>query len=1177
MCSESPDVIVYDVLLSEQEITPLMSETFGYGLIDTGCGETLAGLIWTNEYTDSLSTENKKSVKHVTHKNVSFRFGDGKVFPAIDCVELPVFIGSQRATLVVHVVDCIVPLLVSLKSIQKAEGIIDTRNDRAILFGESVPLYMTSSHHYCMPLFQYRQLAPNALRNHVNNVMFSAPSFSAKTCDKQVRKLHKQFAHPIPQKLKKLLKNAGVDDKAVFQAVDRISENCDICKRFKRPPLGPVVTFPLATSFNETVAMDIKVIQGRLVLHMIDHLTRYSSACVLRNKTKESIVKAVLEYWVRIFGSPKFHLTDNGGEFVNSEVIEYAEKFNVVILTTGAESAWSNGLCEKAHESLSLNADKIIRDTGCSLDMAIHWAVAAKNALCNVYGFAPNQLVFGKNINLPSAFSNKLPAQNPACVSKYISQTLQAIHKSREAFIQQESCERLKRALAKQTRTYSDTNFRVGDEVFYKKECDREYHGPGKVIGVDGQRCLIKHGGLYYRVHPCKMLHTSEQSKEKGPVNEEQIVDQPTDERHEAEQHEDEQHESSDDEANDNGVLSDPEFLTPPSTPFQYNPENIPEDPRNDVEANAFNQSVNTPSHPVMDVEYDPDLNDDYLRVPLFKNEKEIENPESDNKPITSEENLPRDPPKRLPRMLACLQNHNKPGTSEVLHATADSGKAVVVPDGPRFSEPKLQEIQKWKDLDAFSEVIDTGQPRISHRWVCTEKTVGSGLHLKARLCARGFEENTYELRKDSPTCQKESLRMVLCILAAKRWQLSSMDIKSAFLQGVPIDRELYMQPPKEANTDKLWLLKKCPYGLVDAGRQWFIRVKEELKRLGAKHMQQDQALFVWHDQNGISGVMVIHVDDFVYGGTEQFKSKVIGQFRKIFSIGSEQTTCMRYIGINVTQDQDGILLSTDKYCSNLTEIDTSQLGRDNKRPLTEKEITKLRQVSGQINWAVTQSRPDCGFDNCVVQNSIKNATVADIIRANKAVRKVKSQSVSLYFPSDFDLNSSRIVTFTDASHANLPDRGSQGAHVSFIIDKNGSYSVIGWKSKKIKRVVNNTLAAECLAAVESSEASIAMGTLLTEMLLPTEPIPISIMCDSKNLVDSIHSSTPVESKRLQIDVGILRCDIEQGSIDEIRWIQNGIQAANCLTKNGGSSTYLLDILRLGKKLKFCFHDGCFR
>ena len=211
-----------------------------------------------------------------------------------------------------------------------------------------------------------------------------------------------------------------------------------------------------------------------------------------------------------------------------------------------------------------------------------------------------------------------------------------------------------------------------------------------------------------------------------------------------------------------------------------------------------------------------------------------------------------------------------------------------------------------------------------------------------------------------------------------------------------------------------------------------------------------------------------------------------------------------------------------------------------------------------------------------MVQNSIKKATVADIVRANKAVRKVKGQPVSLFFPSDFDLESCRIVTFSDASHANLPDRGSQGAYVSFIVDKSGSYSVLAWRSKKIKRVVNNTLAAECLAAVDASEASIASSTLLSEMLGFQESIPISLMCDSKNLVDSIHSSTPVDSKRLQIDIGILRCDLEQHSIEEIRWVQNGIQAANCLTKNGSSSTYLLDIIRL-KNMKFSFHDGCFR
>ena len=243
----------------------------------------------------------------------------------------------------------------------------------------------------------------------------------------------------------------------------------------------------------------------------------------------------------------------------------------------------------------------------------------------------------------------------------------------------------------------------------------------------------------------------------------------------------------------------------------------------------------------------------------------------SENEVINANNKAPKKT--RQQRELDRLKGYNKPGhaEAEVLHATADSGRAVVVPDGPRFYEPKLQEIQKWKDLDTFTEVEDSGQNRISSRWVCTEKLKGQDLFLKARLCARGFEENTNELRKDSPTCQMESLRIVLCIVSAKKWNLSSLDIKSAFLQGVPIDRELYMKPPNEAESTKLWLLKKCPYGLADAGRQWFIRVRDELKKLGGKHMVQDQAVFVWHCDCEISGIMVIHVDDFVYGGGSWF------------------------------------------------------------------------------------------------------------------------------------------------------------------------------------------------------------------------------------------------------------------------------------------------------------------
>ena len=119
--------------------------------------------------------------------------------------------------------------------------------------------------------------------------------------------------------------------------------------------------------------------------------------------------------------------------------------------------------------------------------------------------------------------------------------------------------------------------------------------------------------------------------------------------------------------------------------------------------------------------------------------------------------------------------------------------------DGLRFKAEKFDEILKWKDMGAYEEVDDTGQPRIPCRWVCTEKMKGDTVQRKARLCARSYEEVNNQVKRDSPTYQKESLRLLLCILSAQQWTLHSMDIKSAYLQGVPLDRELYMTPPKEA------------------------------------------------------------------------------------------------------------------------------------------------------------------------------------------------------------------------------------------------------------------------------------------------------------------------------------------------------------------------------------------
>ena len=43
---------------------------------------------------------------------------------------------------------------------------------------------------------------------------------------------------------------------------------------------------------------------------------------------------------------------------------------------------------------------KTLVDTKFDLETVLAWAISAKNSLESFYGFSPNQLVFGRNLNL---------------------------------------------------------------------------------------------------------------------------------------------------------------------------------------------------------------------------------------------------------------------------------------------------------------------------------------------------------------------------------------------------------------------------------------------------------------------------------------------------------------------------------------------------------------------------------------------------------------------------------------------------------------------------------------------------------------------------------------------------------------------------------------------------------
>ena len=162
----------------------------------------------------------------------------------------------------------------------------------------------------------------------------------------------------------------------------------------------------------------------------------------------------------------------------------------------------------------------------------------------------------------------------------------------------------------------------------------------------------------------------------------------------------------------------------------------------------------------------------------------------------------------------------------------------VVVNDILQFqvdeetTKAKERELGSWVDKGVFEEVADNGQHCMTTKWVIKPKVIDGKQSVKARLCARGFEE-TQDFRTDSPTCTRESIR-----IASNSWTLNSIDIKTAFLQGKQINRTVYIRPPKEAQTKMIWCLRKCIYGLADAPRQWYLRVREEFMKLGCKAKQ---------------------------------------------------------------------------------------------------------------------------------------------------------------------------------------------------------------------------------------------------------------------------------------------------------------------------------------------------
>ncbi|CAC5411359.1 unnamed protein product [Mytilus coruscus] len=290
-----------------------------------------------------------------------------------------------------------------------------------------------------------------------------------------------------------------------------------------------------------------------------------------------------------------------------------------------------------------------------------------------------------------------------------------------------------------------------------------------------------------------------------------------------------------------------------------------------------------------------------------------------------------------------------------------------------------------------------------------------------------------------------------------------------------------------------------------------------------------------------------MHVDDFLWAGSEHFKKQVICHLRDKFDCGKELDSSFRNIGLNIQHECNDIYLQQHDYTDELKQVDRA-------------DIKKYPEIVGQLHWIATQSRPDV-LD---LSTSIQLSEAKTQSKLNKVIRKAKNNSYRNKYPNLECLKNIELILYTDASYANLSDRvSSAGGYVIFLRGQNGKNCLISWSSKKIRQVVKITLA---LSLVEGLDACYFLRSILQEMikLNAEESIPIKCFTDNKSLCQNNHSTKLISEKRLCLDLASIKESVSLGDIT-VTWIKTSSQISNCLTKAGADFHPLIKVLCTGK------------
>jgi len=505
------------------------------------------------------------------------------------------------------------------------------------------------------------------------------------------------------------------------------------------------------------------------------------------------------------------------------------------------------------------------------------------------------------------------------------------------------------------------------------------------------------------------------------------------------------------------------------------------------------------------------------------------------------------------------------------------------------FEAAKRKELDQWLSHAVFSIAKKAGIPTsriMSMRWVLTWKVPDGSTDVanrtaKARLVVKGFTDpDLTTIRAEAPTLSRMGKHLLLQLAASNGWQLTKGDVKTAFLQGDSGEgkREVYAQPTAEIrkilnmSDTEIMKLERAVYGLRNAPRAWYTRLRADLLKIGARQHQLDSCLFMVYEGANLVGMIGVYVDDCLIAGNVRSKAfkTFTEKLKTTYKWSPWEDKDFVFTGTRLQQLPSGVIKMTQvEYCKQLRQVNLAHA--DPEADCSPQQLTQLRGADGSLQWLAVNTRMDLAAPVSIAQGNHSNPKIRHLQDSNKLIRTAYNTADTPMYIQPIPLSELSLVTFHDAGQGSRPDGSSQGGYViiaatkGILEGKEAACSTLDWKSFKLKRVARSSLSAEVQAFAEALDALEFLKLMLAEAQsstpinlrrdtdkLITTVCPACLVTDCKSLYDAVErsQSTGLQLSERRTSIEVLACrERLEATKMHVRWVNSDRQLADGLTK----------------------------